>query len=126
MRSLLGVVSAFLSSTIFVSAFTIVFSRRSSAGSARRFVYRPSRSKSFVCSKNNRSACCSSPFSFRIAVYGAASLETDFDLADFVNEDMAIMGVRDELADSYERRVEGHSLADGAVEVEPIPGDPRP
>ena len=37
-----------------------------------------------------------------LAIYGAASLETDFDLADFVNEDMEVMSVRDDLANSYE------------------------
>ena len=37
-----------------------------------------------------------------LAIYGAASLETDFDLADFVDEDMDIMEVRDELNAGYE------------------------
>jgi len=37
-----------------------------------------------------------------LAVYGAASLETDFDLADFVNKDMPIMEVREEIDTSYE------------------------
>ena len=52
-------------------------------------------------------------------------METDFDLADFVNEDMAIMGVRDDLTDSYESAGWKviHLLMEPAEGKETIPGD---
>jgi len=37
-----------------------------------------------------------------ISIFGAASLETDFDLADFVDPDMEIMQVREDMATSYD------------------------
>ena len=112
----LGVVSAFLSSTIFVGALHVVFSKEVKR-EQRPPLRLPAVSQQIVRlqQKQQVGVLLVTVLISGLAVYGAASLETDFDLADFVNEDMAIMGVRDELTDSYEeRRVEGHSLADGA------------
>ena len=36
------------------------------------------------------------------SVIGAMQLETDFDLSDFVNEDMEIMSVRDDINSNYD------------------------
>ncbi len=37
-----------------------------------------------------------------VSIFGAASLDTDFDLGDFVDPDMDIMEVRDDLSDNYD------------------------
>ena len=41
-------------------------------------------------------------FSCRELDFGAASLETNFDLGDFVDSEMEIMDVRQDLADNYD------------------------
>ena len=60
-----------------------------------------------------------------LAVYGAASLETDFDLADFVDEDMEVMEVRDALTTGYESAgwKVVHLLMEPADGQTVIPGD---
>ena len=99
----LGVVSAFISATVFVGALHGVFSKKAlgEARPSRRF---PALSKQIVRvqKKQQVGVILVTVLISGLAVYGAASLETDFDLADFVNEDMAIMGVRDDLTTSYE------------------------
>ena len=99
----LGVVSAFISSTVFVGALHVMFSKQTEAVDrpALRF---PALTNQIVRlqQKQQVGVILVSVLISGLAVYGAASLETDFDLADFVNEDLEIMEVRDELNSGYE------------------------
>lgn len=99
----LGVVSAFISSTLFVGALHVMFSSegRNEERPPLRF---PILSQEIVKvqQKQQVGVIMITVLISGLAVYGAASLETDFDLADFVNEDMEIMEVRDDLSISYE------------------------
>ena len=99
----LGVVSAFISSTVFVGALHVMFSKQTEAVDrpALRF---PALTNQIVKlqQKQQVGVILVSVLISGLAVYGAASLETDFDLADFVNEDLEIMEVRDELTSGYE------------------------
>ena len=99
----LGVVSAFISSTVFVGALHVMFSKQIEAVDrpALRF---PALTNQIVKlqQKQQVGVILVSVLISGLAVYGAASLETDFDLADFVNEDLEIMEVRDELNSGYE------------------------
>ena len=99
----LGVVSAFISSTVFVGALHVVFSKESKV-EHRPPLRLPALSQQIVNvqKKQQVGVILVTVLISGLAVYGAASLETDFDLADFVNEDMEIMGVRDDLTSSYE------------------------
>ena len=93
----LGVVSAFISSTVFMGALHVVFSKKS-PGEAHPPSFPGSFAADRPCpAKTTGGRDFETVLISGLAVYGAASLETDFDLADFVNEDMDIMGVRDEL-----------------------------
>ena len=122
----LGVISAFISSTIFVGALHVMFSKeiKTDPRPSLRF---PAASKQIVRlqQKQQVGVILVTVLISGLAVYGAASLETDFDLADFVNEDMAIMGVRDDLTDSYESAGWKviHLLMEPAEGKETIPGD---
>jgi len=122
----LGVVSAFISSTLFVGALHVVFSKKA-PGEARPSLRFPTLSKQIVRvqKKQQVGVILVTVLISGLAVYGAASLETDFDLADFVNEDMAIMGVRDDLTTSYESAGWKviHLLMEPAEGEEAIPGD---
>ena len=122
----LGVVSAFISSTVFVGALHVVFSNKA-PGEARPSLRFPALSKQIVKvqKKQQVGVILVTVLISGLAVYGAASLETDFDLADFVNEDMAIMGVRDDLTTSYESAGWKviHLLMEPTEGEEAIPGD---
>ena len=122
----LGVVSAFLSSTIFVGALHVVFSKEIKR-EQRPPLRLPAVSQQIVRlqQKQQVGVLLVTVLISGLAVYGAASLETDFDLADFVNEDMAIMGVRDELTDSYESAGWKviHLLMEPVEGQDTIPGD---
>ena len=122
----LGVVSAFISSTVFVGALHVVFSKKA-PGEARPSLRFPALSKQIVRvqKKQQVGVILVTVLISGLAVYGAASLETDFDLADFVNEDMAIMGVRDDLTTSYESAGWKviHLLMEPTEGEEAIPGD---
>lgn len=100
----LGVVSAFLSSTVFVGALHVVFSKNNNEKSAPPVLTFPVVSEQIlrIQQKQQVGVLLVTILVSGLAVYGAASLETDFDLADFVNEDMEIMTVRDDLSSSYE------------------------
>jgi predicted RND superfamily exporter protein len=99
----LGVVSAFISSTVFVGALHVMFSKRveSVDPPSLRFPALTNRIVR-VQQKQQVGVILVTVLISGLAIYGAASLETDFDLADFVDEDMEIMEVRDELSVSYE------------------------
>lgn len=100
----LGVISAFVSSTLFVGALHVMFSKRDDQTSAPPVLAMPKLSEQIlrVQQKQQLGVLLVTIMISGLAVYGAASLETDFDLADFVNQDMQVMEVRDELGASYQ------------------------
>ncbi|HJM55582.1 MAG TPA: MMPL family transporter, partial [Poseidonia sp.] len=99
----LGVVCAFLSSTVFVGALHVMFTSESSEQNLSPLRL-PIISEAIVKlqQKQQVGVILVTVLISGLSIYGAASLETDFDLADFVNEDLEIMTVRDDLATSYE------------------------
>ena len=100
----LGVLSAFISSTLFVGALHVMFSKKSETTQTPPVLTMPKLSEQIlrVQQKQQLGVLLVTILISGLAIYGAASLETDFDLADFVNEDMEVMSVRDDLANSYE------------------------
>lgn len=101
----LGVVSAFISSTVFVGALHVVFGKDDlDEREVPPVLKLPQLSERImrVQQKQQVGVLLVTILVSGLAVYGAASLETDFDLADFVNEDLPIMTVRDDLATSYQ------------------------
>ena len=60
-----------------------------------------------------------------VSIFGVASLETDFDLADFVDPEMEIMQVREDMDSSYDSAAWKliYILLEPAVGEESIPGD---
>ena len=122
----LGVVSAFLSSTMFVGALHVMFSKQVEVKD-RPSLRLPALSNRLVKvqQKQQVGVILVTVLISGLAIYGAASLETDFDLADFVNEDMEIMEVRDDLTNSYESAGWKviHLLMEPAEDQSAIPGD---
>jgi predicted RND superfamily exporter protein len=122
----LGVVSAFLSSTVFVGALHVMFSKQVEVidRPSLRFPALTNRIVR-VQQKQQVGVILVTVLISGLAIYGAASLETDFDLADFVDEDMEIMEVRDDLSESYESAGWKviHLLMEPAEDQSSIPGD---
>ena len=122
----LGVISAFLSSTVFVGALHVMFSKQVEVidRPSLRFPVLTNRIVR-VQQKQQVGVILVTVLISGLAIYGAASLETDFDLADFVDEDMEIMEVRDDLSESYESAGWKviHLLMEPAEDQTSIPGD---
>lgn len=122
----LGVVSAFVSSTLFVGALHVMFTKPNTnqLPPALKFP-RISGQIVNVQKKQQVGVILVTVLISGLAIYGAASLETDFDLADFVNEDMEIMTVRDSLSSSYESAGWKiiHILMEPKSGADSIPGD---
>ena len=111
----LGVVSAFVSSTVFVGALHVMFSKPDDSPPPASLSL-PVLSEQIlkVQQRQQVGVILVTVLISGLAIYGAASLETDFDLTDFVNDDMEVMTVRDSLTTSYESAgVEGHLCLDG-------------
>ena len=100
----LGVVSAFVSSTVFVGALHVMFAGKELEGPGPAVLTLPQLSENIlkVQQKQQVGVFLVTVLISGLAVYGAASLETDFDLADFVNQDMPIMQIRGDIDSSYE------------------------
>lgn len=98
-----GVICAFISSTIFVGALHVVGDRTISLklSSAIRM---PALVNSIVGvqKKQQVGVLLMAILVSGVSIFGAASLETDFDLADFVDPEMNIMSVREDIATSYD------------------------
>ena len=122
----LGVVSAFISSTVFVGALHVVFSKQTEVVNRPSLRF-PALANQIVKlqQKQQVGVILVTVLISGLAVYGAASLETDFDLADFVDEDMEIMEVRDALTTGYESAgwKVVHLLMEPAEGQAVIPGD---
>ena len=98
-----GVISAFLNATIVVGALHVVLDSSEGTNPADP-IRMPRLSKKLVDLQRTQQAMV-----FIVAliitgasIIGAMGLETEFDLSDFLDEDMEIMQVRDELDQSYE------------------------
>jgi predicted RND superfamily exporter protein len=122
----LGVVSAFISSTVFVGALHVMFSKQVEVVDRPSLRF-PALTNQIVRvqQKQQVGVILVTVLISGLAIYGAASLETDFDLADFVDEDMEIMEVRDELNAGYESAGWKviHLLLEPAEDQSSIPGD---
>ena len=116
----LGVVSAFVSSTVFVGALHVTLSK-SEDSSTPPSLSLPGLSEQIVKVQQRQQVgvILVTILISGLAIYGAASLETDFDLTDFVNDDMEIMTVRDDLSESYDSA--GWKVI--YVLMEPVPGE---
>ena len=98
-----GVLSAFINSTIVVGALHVLLDTKSSEEKTES-IRMPILSKKIVDLQRTQQAAV-----FIIAlvlsgasIIGAMGLETEFDLADFLNDDMPIMEVREDLETNYE------------------------
>ena len=122
----LGVICAFLSSTVFVGALHVMFTNPSATKTLSPLrLPRISNAIVKLQQKQQLGVILVTILISGLSVYGAASLETDFDLGDFVNEDLEIMTVRDDLASSYESAGWKviYVLMEPAEGSETIPGD---
>lgn len=116
----LGVVAAFLSSTFFVGALHVMFTKDVSPSVNGNFSLPQVSDRLLrVQQRQQVGVIIVTVLITGLAIYGAASLETDFDLADFVDQDMPIMQVRDDISDSYESA--GWKLV--YVLLEPVDGE---
>ena len=113
-------VSAFVSSTVFVGALHVTLSK-SEDSSTPPSLSLPGLSEQIVKLQQRQQVgvILVTILISGLAIYGAASLETDFDLTDFVNDDMEIMTVRDDLSESYDSA--GWKVI--YVLMEPVPGE---
>lgn len=98
-----GVLCAFVSSTVVVGALHVV-RKKMSAVKTSQAITMPSLVTAIVGvqQKQQVSVLLVTILLSGISIFGAMSLETDFDLADFVDPDMEIMEVRQDMADSYD------------------------
>ncbi|HIF90135.1 MAG TPA: hypothetical protein EYQ58_01040 [Candidatus Poseidoniales archaeon] len=99
----IGVICAFLSATLVVGSLHIIFDaplRNSSKNSitlprATNFLVR-------IQQKQQVPIILVAIIISGLSIAGASTLETDFDLGDFIDPDMPIMSVRDDLSTSYD------------------------
>ena len=99
----MGVVCAFITSTIVVGSLHVLFDSKGSTNSSRA-VTMPKFTNSLVKvqQKQQVGIFLIVVLLSGVSILGAASLETNFDLGDFVDPDMEIMEVREDLSDNYD------------------------
>ncbi len=99
----MGVVCAFLTSTLVVGALHVLIDYNKNSSKSKPFTL-PNLTNSLVKvqQKQQVSIFLVVVFLSGASVFGAASLETNFDLGDFVDSEMEIMDVRQDLADNYD------------------------
>ena len=99
----MGVVCAFLTSTLVVGALHVLIDTNKNKSRAKPFTL-PNLTNSIVKvqQKQQVSIFLVVVFLSGASIFGAASLETNFDLGDFVDSEMEIMDVRQDLADNYD------------------------
>ena len=98
-----GVICAFLTSTLLIGALHVTFNAK--ATSAQRKPLKLSNLTQPLLQLHRRQQVAVLLVAIAISgasVVGAMQLETDFDLSDFVNEDMDIMSVRDDINSNYD------------------------
>ncbi|DAC14790.1 MAG TPA: hypothetical protein D7H86_02355 [Candidatus Poseidoniales archaeon] len=118
----IGVISAFVSSTLIVGSLHVLFSKTS--GNTPRTLELPRLSSwlSGLHREQQAAILLGTIIISGASIIGATGLETEFDLTDFLDEDMEIMQSRGMLEDSYESA--GWKLI--YVLMEPADGDSIP
>jgi predicted RND superfamily exporter protein len=99
----IGVVCAFLSATLVVGSLHIIFDAPL-RNSSKNSITLP-RSTNFLVriqQKQQVPIILVAIIISGLSIAGASTLETDFDLGDFIDPDMPIMSVRDDLSTSYD------------------------
>ena len=121
-----GVLCAFVSSTVVVGALHIVRNKVSTSHT-NQAITMPGLVGAIVGvqQKQQVTVLLVTILLSGVAIFGAVSLETDFDLADFVDPDMEIMQVREDMATSYDSAGWKliYILFEPTVESPSIPGD---
>ena len=121
-----GVVCAFASSTVVVGALHVVRNKLSPTHNAVAITM-PSLVNTIVGvqQKQQVMVLLAAILISGVSIVGVASLETDFDLADFVDPEMEIMQVRDDMDSSYDSAAWKliYILFEPAVGQTSIPGD---
>ncbi len=100
-----GVISAFLCSTVVVGCLHVVMDRREGKGRiVSRMLTLPQLSRRIVNFQKRQQVLViiTAILICSVSLFGALKLETEFDLADFLDDDMEIMQVRGHLNESYE------------------------
>lgn len=99
----MGVVCAFLTSTLVVGALHVLIDTNKSSIKSKPFTL-PKLTNNLVKvqQKQQVGIFLVVVFLSGASIFGAASLETNFDLGDFVDSEMEIMDVRQDLADNYD------------------------
>jgi len=99
----MGVVCAFITSTLVVGALHVFFNSKPRSSESRAFTM-PTLTNNLVKvqQKQQVGIFLVVVFLSGASIFGAASLETNFDLGDFVDPDMEIMEVRNDLSDNYD------------------------
>lgn len=99
----IGVISAFINSTVVVGALHVVIDNPEKFRKTEP-IRMPKLSKKLVDIQRSQQAgvFIIALILSGLSIVGATGLETEFDLSDFLNDDMEIMQVRGELEDNYE------------------------
>ena len=99
----IGVVCAFITSTLVVGALHVLMHSKEDREKPKPFTL-PKLTNNLVKvqQKQQVGIFLVVVFLSGASIFGAASLETNFDLADFVDDEMEIMHVRQDLADNYD------------------------
>tara|TARA_B100001996_G_scaffold366538_1_gene337348 strand:- start:623 stop:3187 length:2565 start_codon:yes stop_codon:yes gene_type:complete len=98
-----GVICAFLSSTLLIGALHVVFDNGKQSKSMSPLRLTNLTKPLLQLHKKQQVAVLLVAIAISGAsVVGAMQLETDFDLSDFVNEEMEIMSVRDDINENYD------------------------
>jgi len=99
----IGVVCAFLSATLVVGSLHIIFDAPL-RDSSKKSITLPRSTDLLVRiqQKQQVPVILVAIIISGLSIAGASTLETDFDLADFIDSDMEIMSVRDDLSTSYD------------------------
>ncbi|MBT3772807.1 MAG: MMPL family transporter [Euryarchaeota archaeon] len=99
-----GVVSAFLCSTVVVGCLHVVLDRKERDPGHASLLQLPRLSAALVNFQRHQQALVIvvAVLICGASIIGASNLETEFDLSDFLDDEMPIMQVRSELNDSYD------------------------
>ena len=99
-----GVVMAFFNSTIVVGALHVVMDKTKQVNESKEVVKLPALTEPlFKIQREQQAAVVIAALILTGAsIIGAMNIETDFDLADFLDDEMTIMQVRSDLENSYE------------------------
>jgi len=98
-----GVICAFLTSTLLIGALHVTFNAGAVAAERKPLKLTNLTQPLLQLHRKQQVAVLLVAIAISGAsVVGAMQLETDFDLSDFVNEDMEIMSVRDDINSNYE------------------------